>query len=420
MAKLSRCTLVLAVWMLSSVSCQSETLSVKGPWPQWRGSARDDISDESGLLQTWPEGGPQKVWTFSECGLGYSGPAVVGDRLFILGSRNSEESLICVDVATGEELWSSPIGPELENGWGNGPRGTPTVDGEFVFAAGGQGNLACYRAADGSQVWSKAMQDFGGGVPVWGYSESPLVHGEKVLYTPGGEQGAIVALDKATGELLWQTESLTDKAHYSSIVVRKQSGLDMGVQLLEKQLVGFDMSDGRVLWSEPWPGRVAVIPTPVFWQDCVYVTSGYGTGCMLVRVADDFTTEVVYDNKVMTNHHGGVILLADHIYGHSDKKGWTCQDVATGERVWRDREVLDKGAIAYADNRFYCIGEDTGEVALIAPTTEGWEEHGRFTLEPQSELRSPKGRIWTHPVIADGRLYLRDQELLLCFDVRAE
>jgi len=222
--------------------------------------------------------------------------------------------------------------------------------------------------------------------------------------------------------LLWQTEDLTDQAHYSSIVVKEHAGKTMGVQLLVSQLVGFDLEDGTVLWSAAWPGYMAVIPTPVFWEDCVYVTAGYGAGCMLVRVGEDFSAEaeVVYDNKLVTNQHGGVILLDDHIYGHSDNKGWTCQEVATGKRVWRERHALGKGAIAYADNRFYCLGEDTGDVVLIAAGTEGWKEHGRFTLNPQSELRLPKGRIWTHPVIADGRLYLRDQELLTCFDVRAK
>ena len=177
------------------------------------------------------------------------------------------------------------------------------------------------------------MQDLGGGgeVPYWGYSESPLIHGKKILYTPGGDQGAIVALDKTTGELLWQTEGLTEGAHYSSIVVKQHAGKAMGVQLLESQLVGLDMEDGKMLWSVPWGGSVAVVPTPVFWQDCIYVTSGYGAGCMLVRVDDEFNAEVVYDNKLMSNHHGGAILLDDHIYGHSNKKGLTCQEGRHGQ-----------------------------------------------------------------------------------------
>jgi len=412
---------VVLISIAASILLSSSALRAEDrPWPQWRGPARDDISSETGLLQSWPEEGPPKLWSFENCGIGYSGPAIVDDRLYILGSREKEELLLCLDAITGKQLWETPIGPELENGWGNGPRGTPTVDGKFIYAVGGKGNIACFRTLDGSQVWSKALQDLGGKIPVWGYSEAPLVHGEKLLYTPGGEQGAIVALDKTNGKLLWQTAELTDNAHYSSIMVKQHAGKTMGVQLLVSQLVGFDLDDGKVLWSVPWPGSVAVIPTPILWQDSIYVTSGYGSGCMLVRVNDDFEAEVVYDNKLMSNHHGGVILLADHIYGHSNGKGWTCQEIATGKKVWQERHALDKGAIAYADKRFYCLGEDTGDVVLIEASDQDWHEHGRFTLEPQSKIRSPKGRIWTHPVIANGRLYLRDQDLLHCYNVRAK
>jgi len=397
-----------------------ESWAQEGTWPQWRGPARDDFSRETGLLQSWPEGGPQQLWAIENCGLGYSGPAIVDGRLYILGSRDGTEMLLCFDAKSGKEVWKSPLGQEFENDWGNGPRGTPTVDGQLVYATGGQGNLLCFRIEDGSWVWSRMMSEFGGEVPSWGYSESPLIDKEKLLYTPGGERGAIVALDKLTGELLWQTAELTDGAHYSSVVVKQHAGKTMGVQLLKSQLVGFHVEDGAVLWTVPWGGSVAVVPTPLFWEDCVYVTSGYGAGCMLVRLDDDFHAEVVYENKLMTNHHGGVILLGDHLYGHSNKKGWTCQFAVTGKKVWRERHALDKGAIAYADKRFYCLGEETGDVVLIDASAEGWKEQGRFTLDPQSELRSERGRIWTHPVIADGRLYLRDQELLYCFDVRAE
>ncbi len=387
-------------------------------WPQWRGPQRDDVSSETGLLQSWPEGGPKRLWLFENTGLGYSGPAIVGDRLYILGARDAQEELICLRVSDGQEIWSTPIGPILENDWGDGPRSTPTVDGELIYALGGQGNLVCARAKDGNIVWSKTMQDFDGAPPFWGYSESPLVHQDQLLCTPGGEQGAIVALNKATGDLLWQTEELTDTAHYASIVLQQHAGKTLAVQLLVGQLVGVDINDGNVLWTVPWPGRVAVVPTPIVWKDSIYVTSGYGAGCMMVRLGEGDSAEQIYANKVMSNHHGGVIRLGNFLYGHSNKKGWTCQDFETGETVWRERKALGKGAIAYADGRFYCLDEDEGEVVLIEASPEGWSEHGRFHLEPLTTLRKPKGKVWTHPVITGGRLFFRDQQYLFCYDVR--
>jgi len=391
--------------------------AAEGDWPQWRGPLRDGKSTDTGLLETWPEEGPSLQWIFEDCGVGYSIPAIVGTRLYTMGGRNGEEELICLDTADGHEVWSTPLGPLFENDWGGGPRSTPTVDGEKIYALSASGNLACLRVADGSVVWTAEMQDFGGEVPRWGYSESLLIHHEKLLCTPGGKQGTIAALDKHSGELLWQSEELTDMAHYSSIVLMEHAGKTVGVQLLEKQLIGFDVADGALLWSTPWPGAVAVIPTPIVNDNQVYTTSGYGAGCQLITIGDQQSVDIVYDNKGMTNQHGGVILLDDHLYGYSDSKGWTCQEFATGEKVWQNKKVLGKGAIGYADGHFYCISEDEGEVVLIEASTDGWQERGRFELQPQTELRKPRGKIWTHPVITGGKLYLRDQDLVYCYDV---
>lgn len=389
-------------------------------WPQWRGANRDDISTEKGLLQEWPEGGPQRVWLFENCGVGYSGPAVVGDRLYIMGARKGKELLLALDVKTGNELWAAEIGNLLENNWGDGPRGTPTVDGEYIYALGAQGNLICVETASGDLRWRKTMQELGGAVPTWGYTESPFIHNDLVLCTPGGEQGAIAAFDKKSGDLVWQSKDATDGAHYSSIVARPGRKIPEAVQLLPTELVGFDPTTGKIAWRSPWPGRVAVIPTPIVRDNFVYITSGYGVGCRLVEVGDDNTAKKIYDNKVMKNHHGGVILLGDHLYGHSDGVGWVCQDLKSGEQTWRERSALGKGAIAYADGRFYCLSEDEGHVVLIEASPEGWKEHGRFTLDPQTDQRKPQGKIWTHPVICDGKLYLRDQNLLFCFDISAK
>jgi outer membrane protein assembly factor BamB len=306
----------------------------------------------------------------------------------------------------------------LTNDWGDGPRGTPTVDGEFVYALGAQGTLVCVRAADGSIAWSKSMADLGGKTPNWGYTESPLILDDKVICTPGGEKGSLAAFDKKSGEVLWQSADLTTNAHYSSIVLMPHDGHVDLVQLLENQLVGVDPSNGKLLWTVPWPGQTAVIPTPIVRDNFAYCTTAYGVGCMLVEVKDGHNAEKVYDNKVMKNKHGGVILIGDHLFGQSDGVGWMWQDFATGKQLWREREALSAGAVGYADGMFYCVGEDNGDVVLVEPSDEEWKEAGRFRLEPQSDQRKERGKIWTHPVICDGRLYLRDQNLVYCFDVR--
>jgi outer membrane protein assembly factor BamB len=404
------CTLLLTLTLAAPLATAAD-------WPQWRGPQRDGRSEESGLLESWPEGGPPRLWMFTDCGVGYSGPAVVGGRLYTMGGRDGFEQLICLDANTGNELWAAQLGPQFENNWGDGPRSTPTVDGNMIYAFAADGNLVCVRAGDGEIVWTTAMQDLGGKVPFWGYSESPLVYQAMVLCTPGGEQGTIAALDRQSGRVLWQSKDITDDAHYSSIVLMKLAGKMTGVQLLEKQLLGFDLADGALLWSIPWPGSVAVVPTPIVRGNQVYATSGYGAGCKLLSIDDQKQVEILYENKRMVNQHGGAILVDDHVYGYSDGKGWTCQEFATGDKAWHEKRALGKGAIGYADGHFYCLEQNEGDVVLIDASPAGWQEQGRFTLQPQTELRKDRGKIWTQPVISGGHLYLRDQNLLYCFDV---
>jgi outer membrane protein assembly factor BamB len=388
-------------------------------WPQWRGPNRDDVSQETGLQKEWPADGPSRVWLSKEVGIGYSGFSVVGDTLYTMGAKDSEEHLIAVNVADGMAKWSTPLGESLENNWGDGPRSTPTVDGDRVYALSGRGTLVCAKPADGSVVWKVEMSDFGGKKPNWGYCESVLIDGEKCLCTPGGEDGAIVAFDKMTGEKIWQSKDFTDGAQYASIIVAEHGGKRQYVQLTQKTLVGVDAAAGDVLWTTDFDGRTAVVPTPIFHDGCVYVSSGYGAGCKLVRLNDASEPDEVYVNKNMTNHHGGVILVGEHLYGYSDGKGWVCQDFKTGEIVWNERSKFGKGSVTCAGGKLYLYDERKGEVALIDASPEGWNEHGRFKTDPQSTQRSARGGIWTHPVVANGRLYLRDQELLAAYDVRA-
>ena len=393
-------------------------LAVAGDWPQWRGPDRTDVSKETGLLKAWPEGGPKQAWLFKDAGLGYAGYSIADGKLFTMGAREGKEFLIAVNAKEGKELWATEIGGTLKNDWGDGPRGTPTVDGGRVYALGGQGALICANVSDGKQMWRVAMKDFGGKTPGWGYTESPLVDGKQILCTPGGEAGAIVALDKATGKALWQSKDFTDGAQYSSIVPANLNGARQFIQLTMKSVVGLNGADGKMLWRSDWPGKTAVIPTPIYRDGLVYVTAGYGVGCQMLKVGKGNEVTGVYTNKVMKNHHGGVILVGEHLYGHSDGPGWVCQNFKTGEEVWVSKK-LGKGAVGYADGMLYLLEEGSGTVVLIEASPKGWNEHGRFKLDPQTTQRNPRGWIWTHPVISNGKLYLRDQELLFCFDVKA-
>jgi outer membrane protein assembly factor BamB len=392
-------------------------------WPQWRGSSRDDLSKESGLLKKWPENGPNKLWSYTQAGKGYSGFAISKGRLFTMGTRDQNEVLLCVDAEKGTELWAAKLGSILENKWGDGPRGTPTVDGDQVFTLGGDGTLVAFHAGTGKELWRVTMQSLGGKTPGWGYTESVLVDGQLVICTPGGPQGTVAALNRVTGKTVWQSKEITFGAHYSSIVPAVIHGEPQYVQRTMESVFGIAPKDGRVLWKQTYPGKTAVIPTPIVSGNQVYVTAGYGVGCLSFTVEKDHSVKMVYDEtasteKVMKNHHGGVILLDGHLYGYSDGLGWICQDFKTGKLVWQERQKLGKGAIAYADGHFYCLDESNGNLALVEASPKGWNEVSRFKLDPQTTLRSPQGRIWTHPVISHGRLYLRDQELVHCYAVK--
>lgn len=396
-------------------------------WPTWRGPARDDISKETGLLKQWPASGPKKLWSYDKAGRGYSGYAIAAGRLYTIGVRSDDqESIIALDAATGKELWSAKMGalydkpqPSYNVGWGEGPRSTPTVDGDRVYAMGAWGNLVCASTKDGKILWKTTMADLGGKTFGWGYSESPLIDGNKLVCTPGGEQGTVAALDKMTGKVIWQSKEFTDAAQYSSLVPVTINGTPQYVQLTMQSVAGIAVADGKLLWKSEWPGRTAVIPTPIVRGNQIFITSGYGVGCKSITINPDNTVSEVYRNNNLGNHHGGVILVGDYLYGHSDKGGWTCLDFKTGDIKWQvDKGKLDKGSIACAGGMLYLLGEKSGDCVLLEPNPNAWTEKGRFKLDPQSAIRNPKGAIWTHPVISNGRLYLRDQDLIHCYAVK--
>ncbi|HQX52394.1 MAG TPA: PQQ-like beta-propeller repeat protein [Planctomycetaceae bacterium] len=402
-----------------SVLFSSEAMSED--WPGWRGPNRDDISTETGLLKQWPEGGPEKLWTSKDAGLGYSGFSVANGVLFTMGAdgadEESHEFVIAIDAKTGEKIWQTNVGQYLENGWGGGPRSTPTVSGDLLIAISGKGDVVCLSNTDGTEKWRVSMTELGGTIPSWGYCESALIDGDKVFVTPGGDKGTIACFNLNTGEKLWQSTDIKEPANYSSIIAVDHISKRQYIQLTAQKVFGFD-GDGKLLWQHDFPGRIAVVATPIYKDGQVYVTAAYGTGCLLVNLTADNKVQKIYENKVMKNHHGGVLLVGDFLYGHSDSDGIICQDFNTGAAVWSDSKKGGSKGLTYADGMLYCIDEDSGDCFLVEANSTGYKEVSRFKLEPQTTQRNPMGRVWTHPVISNGCLYLRDQEIICCYKIK--
>jgi outer membrane protein assembly factor BamB len=381
-------------------------------WPQWRGLHRDGKSGDTGLLAQWPAGGPRLVWKARGLGEGYSSFAVIGNRLYTQGQQGDGEFVIALDVATGKQLWKTPAGRGLSSDRGNGPRGTPTVDGDRLYAVAGDGTLVCLETESGKRVWGTSfVADFKGAEPKWGYSESPLVDGDRVIVAPGGPGASIVALNKATGAVMWKSQS--DRAGYSS-AVPFDAGSVRGLAILTASAaVGLNVKDGELLWRYPnVANRVANVATPIVAHDYVFVSTDYGTGCALLKLTPQGSgvkVSEVYFNKDMRNHYTTSVLVGDYLYGYSSGI-LTAMEFLTGKVAWRDRSV-GKGNCIYADQRLYCMGED-GVVGLIEPTPKAYAEKSRFEIPRGSDP------TWTPPVIANGRLYLREQDNLYSYDIK--
>ena len=380
-----------------------------GDWPQWRGANRDGISKETGLLKQWPAGGPPLVWKATGAGGGYSSFSITDGRLYTMGLRGDREYVIAFSVATGKEVWATPHGSAFRNDRGDGPRGTPTVDGDKLYALGGSGDLSCLDAKTGRSIWTmNVLSKFGGSNIKWGISESPLVIGEKVLVNAGGPGASIVALKKTDGSLIWKSQS--DEAGYSSAIPVEVGGVTQVVFFTGSRAVGLDLRDGRLLWEYSRPSNdVANVATPVARLNRVFISSDYGTGGGVVEIKADGKAQEVYFTKDMRNHHSSTVLVGDHLYGFSSSI-LTAMRFDTGEIAWRDRSV-GKGSLVYADGNLYCFSEN-GVVGLVEATPTAYREKGRFPIK-QGSLPT-----WTHPVVAGGRLYLRDQDTIYAFDVK--
>ncbi|HEV7891951.1 MAG TPA: PQQ-binding-like beta-propeller repeat protein [Pyrinomonadaceae bacterium] len=395
------------------VLCASESAAQgTAEWPQWRGPNRDGISKETGLLKQWPENGPPLAWKAAGAGRGYSSMSVSKGKLYTMGLRGDREFVVALDFKTGKEVWATPHGTAFRNDRGDGPRGTPTVDGDRVYALGGNGDLTALDAASGKVVWTmNVLQKFGGSNITWGISESPLIVGEKLLVNAGGPGASIVALNKKDGSLIWKSQS--DRAGYSSGIPVVVNGKTQVVFFTSSRGLGLDLETGALLWEYTRAANnVANAATPVARGNRVFITSDYGNGGGLVEIKADakgVSASEVYFTKEMRNHHSSSILVGEHLYGFSGGI-LTAMRFDTGDVAWRDRSV-GKGSLVFADGMFYALSED-GVVGLFEANPTSYVERGRFRI-PQDSLPT-----WSHPIIAGGHLFLRDQDTIYAYDLR--
>ena len=384
-------------------------------WPQWQGPDRTGNSKETGLLKQWPSSGPTVVWTATGLGSGYGSMAISGDRVFVQGTRTGNSIVVAYNRADGKEVWSKALGRLGDDDRGSGPRGTPTVDGDRIYVLTENGELACLKT-DGAEVWRRnILREFKGRQLQWLISESPLIDGAHLIVSPGGPGAGMVKLDKMTGKTVWEAKELSGPAGYASPIVADVQGVRSYMTFTAGAGVGVRASDGKLMWQyDRAANGTANITTPLFFDNKVFFSSGYGTGAGLVQLSaqnGSVSANEIYFTREMKNHHGGVVLVNGYLYGF-DETILTCLEFATGKRMWRDRSV-GKGAVTYADGHLYLLSEGN-VMGLAEASPSGYVEKGRFNI-PDKGYPS-----WAHPVVSDGRLYVRNQDSVIAYDVKAK
>ena len=414
---------IVALLAVGSVSL-AQGRTQRGDWPQFRGPDRSGVSPDRGLLKQWPEDGPPVAWKATGIGQGLSSVSVAGNRVYTMGDLSDACYLFAVDRASGNVVWKAKVGKTGGNY--KGPRSTPSADGQRVYALGQFGDLVCCDVRTGDVVWRKNLvEDFSGQPGGWNYTESVLVDGGNVICTPGGREATMLAVAKQTGDTVWKgTTPQGDGAAYASPVVAEIGSVRQYVQLLSEGGASFAAADGKLLWrygvaGNRFEGNTANIPTPIVRGNQVFFAAGYGRGGGLVQVTkrgNEFEAHELWFKRELQNKHGGVIWLGDYLYGDKDDSGlpW-CAEARTGEIVWEKKRRGDgsgSAAVTAADGHLYWRYQN-GVVALAPAGPGGYEEVGSFKI--------PSGHdpSWPHPVVTGGRLYLRDQDTLWCYDVRA-
>jgi outer membrane protein assembly factor BamB len=387
-------------------------------WPQWRGPHRDGTASGDDLSTRWPADGLKQLWK-QPGGGGFSALSVAGSRIITLIQQGDNESdgkevVLCLDAETGKENWRHSYESYF---WqdGVGPRATPTIEGDLVWTLGARGHLHCLKVDSGKEVWHHDLKErFNAPVQHWGFASSPLVEGDLLLLNPGGPGNTVVALDKKTGKVKWK--NLDEPAGYSAPVISEACGVRQVLFFLAEALVSLDPKTGQEYWRYPWPTPNKVnAATPIVRGDYVFISSGYGKGCALVKVVNGkngrLRAEMVYENNLMRNHFGSSIFYKDYLYGF-DEGFLTCMPFREGKkrgwRAWKERK-FNKGTLILAGDTLIVLGEH-GNLAMVEPYPGEYRELATFSVT--------KARCWTMPVVAQGRLYIRDEQSIYCFDLR--
>ena len=388
--------------------------SFAADWPQFRGPNRDGVSTEKGLAEQWPEKGPKLLWKSEGLGGGWSSVAIADKTIYTMGDLEDACYLFALNLQ-GKQLWKARVGePKGHRGY-PGPRSTPTVSNGHVYVLGQYGDLVCI-STTGKEVWRTNIESNYGGrmMSGWKWSESPLVDDGKVVVTPGGTKGGVLALDAKTGKQVWRCKGFTDTAGYSSLIVRDFGGVKQYIQVSGKSVVGVDSNNGEVLWQAPRAGKTAVVSNPIFHEGSLFVTSSYGVGCSGFEVTGtggNFKVKETYANKSIANHHGGCIRVGDYVYGASGSV-LVCLNLKTGKEMWKERSA-GKGAIVVVGDKIILRAESKGTISLVELNPNAYKEISRFEQPERTRKKA-----WAHPVVCDGTLYIRDQGLLLAYDLR--
>jgi len=378
-------------------------------WPQWRGPNRDGKSPDKGLLKSWPDGGPKRLWHVTGIGTGFSSVSLGGGMIYISGHKDRKLQVTAIDMA-GKVKWTKGVTPATGRG-PKGSRATPTYDNGNLYLEAGTGVVGCYDAKSGAEKWTRKFSEFGGRAPGWAFSESVLIVGKLAVVSPGGDS-FMVALNKTTGKTVWKSGRY-GSAHYSSPIYVMHGKIPMIINGGRNGLIGVNARTGKILWTKDFAtGNTANCPTPVYSDGYVFWSVGYGRGGICVKLSPSGTRATeAWKTRDMVCHHGGFVILDGYIYGNHSG-GWACLELKSGEEQWYERGV-GKGSLCYADGMLYLFGENGGKAGLAEISPKGMKMVGKVTVRGS-------GPSWAHPVVVGGRLYLRYADNLYCFDVKAK